>query len=345
MRFLWMPLAKLQEGLGGKTRAIVLASFVALCLVGASLYALPYPLKMEATGKVLPVARRVVFSPSVGTVTRFDVQPGQIISEGHTVALMYDANLFEKYNRLMAEMKAAETEAKSLEDQLEREVSVSEKASLRSKSVLRRADQESKQKEILELVKRNNALRDRPGYFTVLAPSMSAEEKQLAGSARWTVLTGDFKWEMENKEVKPSEPIMRLGVKEGPWEIELKIPQKHIGQILRAYKKLGPDKPLEVDFLLLSETTSKYKGMLHRDRIASEATPKTDDANDNEPYVLAYVRIEGDDIPEGYRVDMSRLTSSTDIRAKVRCGSERAGYSLFYGVWEFLYEKVWFFLF
>src|SRR3954451_12594410 len=77
MRFLWMPLAKLQEGLGGKTKAIVLAVVVGLSLIGASLYALPYRLKMEATGKVLPVVRRVIFSPQPGTVTRFEVSPGE----------------------------------------------------------------------------------------------------------------------------------------------------------------------------------------------------------------------------------------------------------------------------
>ena len=37
--------------------------------------------------------------------------------------------------------------------------------------------------------------------------------------------------------------------------------------------------------------------------------------------------------------------SGTEVRAKVRCGNHRAGYSLFYGVWEFLYEKVVFYLF
>ena len=39
------------------------------------------------------------------------------------------------------------------------------------------------------------------------------------------------------------------------------------------------------------------------------------------------------------------LTSGVAVTAKIRCGSAPAGYSLFYGVWEFLYEKVWFFLF
>jgi hypothetical protein len=31
------------------------------------------------------------------------------------------------------------------------------------------------------------------------------------------------------------------------------------------------------------------------------------------------------------------------VVAKVRCGDHAMGYSLFYGVWEFIYEKVVFF--
>ncbi len=30
----------------------------------------------------------------------------------------------------------------------------------------------------------------------------------------------------------------QLGLKEGPWEIELKIPQKHIGQVLNGFQML-----------------------------------------------------------------------------------------------------------
>lgn len=345
MRFLWMPLAKLQEGLGGKTRAIVLAVVVALSLIAASLYALPYPLKMDATGQVLPVVRHTVYSPAPGTIERFEVQPNEVVPENSVLARMYDATLFQKYNTLMAEMTAAEKEANDLEAQVERATQVSEKYEARKKLALRRADQEAKRREIDELVRRDNAQRDLPGYFNILAPVMTAEERRQVRDPRWTVLTSNFKWDLEKREVKPTDPIMRLGAKQGPWELELKIPQKHIGQVRKAFFRLGRDKPLDVDFLLLSETTTMYKGKLYLARIAGEATPKTDDAQDNEPHVLAYVRIEGDDIEDGYRVDSGRLTSGTEVRVKVRCGNARAGYALFYGVWEFLYEKVVFFLF
>jgi hypothetical protein len=35
--------------------------------------------------------------------------------------------------------------------------------------------------------------------------------------------------------------------------------------------------------------------------------------------------------------------TGTEVVAKVRCGNHAMGYSLFYGVWEFFYEKVVFF--
>src|SRR5262249_31371773 len=151
-----------------------------------------------------------------------------------------------------------------------------------------------------ELILRTNMDRSRPGVFNLLAPTMLAEERRQLADARWLVLTSNFQ-EKVGSEVKPNEPIMRLGAMDGPPEIELKIPQKHIGQVRKAYDRLKTDE-LEVDFLLLGETTVPYKGFLHRSRIAGEATPNREDQNDPEPFVLAYARIEGPDIPEGYQV-------------------------------------------
>ena len=37
------------------------------------------------------------------------------------------------------------------------------------------------------------------------------------------------------------------------------------------------------------------------------------------------------------------LVTGTEVHAKVRCGNHALGYSFFYGLWEFLYEKVVFF--
>ncbi|MFO0845117.1 MAG: hypothetical protein U0797_22475 [Gemmataceae bacterium] len=343
MRFLWAPLAKLQEGLGGKTKSIVLLSVLAASVVGACLYALPYELKMEVTGKVMPVVRRTVYVPAPGTIERFEVQPNALVSEGQTLALMYDSTLFAKYSQLKSEMESAALEANDLEAAIQRDVLLADIATKRARAALRRADERSKRLEITELIKRTNMNENRPGYFQLVAPKMSSEEQRLVQDPRWLVLTSNFQ-EKRGSEVRPNEPIMRVGVKSGPQEIELKIPQKHVGQILRGFERQNKDW-LMVDFLLLGSTMTLYKGVLHKDKIAGEATANMEDQNDPEPYVLAYVDIKDGRIPEGYRVNSDELTSGTEVRGKVLCGPARAGYALFYGVYEFLYEKVVFYLF
>ena len=170
----------------------------------------------------------------------------------------------------------------------------------------------------------------RYGYFILTSP--------LSG----TVLNSDFRSELTYRTVKPNEPILRVGNKEGRWEIELNIPQKHIGQVLQAFDPSDPKKELDVDLVLRSTPTRTYRGKLARKDIGGEATPNRDDNNEAEPVVKAFVRIDGNDIPEEDRLphDDSFLVTGTEVLAKVRCGNHAMGYSLFYGVWEFIYEKV-----
>src|SRR4051794_19629556 len=92
---------------------------------------------------------------------------------------------------------------------------------------------------------------DREFSFAVNAPAFTPEELQLlrGKAAEWTILNTSFKEELLNRTVRPSDPILRLGAKNGPWELEMKIPQKHIGQVKLAFQREDTD-VLDVDFLL-----------------------------------------------------------------------------------------------
>src|SRR5262249_5131282 len=99
--------------------------------------------------------------------------------------------------------------------------------------------------------------------------------------------------------------------------------------------------------ILLGDATAKFKGKLERDKISGEAVPDTETVagQEPEPIVLASVSLDHEDIDDYYRIPRERLVSGSGVRAKVVCGDYSAGYSLFYGVWEFMYEKVVFFFF
>src|SRR5262249_5430301 len=82
MRFIWQPIAKVQEGLGGKARAIMMASAAGVALLTLILIFVPYPLKMDSKGQLLPKERRFIYAPVEGKIDRFAVEPGQSVMTG-----------------------------------------------------------------------------------------------------------------------------------------------------------------------------------------------------------------------------------------------------------------------
>jgi hypothetical protein len=346
MRFVWMPLAALQEGLGGKARAIGMAIAVGLTLLISVLVLVPYPLKMEAKGELLPEVRQGVYPMSPAIVEGFMVAPGEVVQPRRQLVQMQDlqtgAKLAEIYRDMLNAQREeqvlanAATDPKTTPDQLN---------DLRNKAHQQHDLAASKLQELNRYIRMYQAKSGEDvgnGSYSILAPGFTTEDAAKVTKQEWTVLNSNFRQELTGRTVQPNEPLLRLGAKNGPWEIELKIPQKHIGQVLLAFKQEQRDW-LEVDFLLRSDTTRKFKGILTRDKIAGQADPSHDDTGEAEPVVIAKVRLDGDDIPEEYRVPRELLLSGTEVHAKVRCGKRPMGYALFYGLWEFFYDKVVFF--
>src|SRR6185437_13792034 len=112
-RIVWSPLAKLQDGVGGKAKAITAAAIGLISFLGAMLYLVPYELKMESHGKLVPWARRVIYPPTAGEVKEFKVEPGSVGNEGSDLAVLYSSELATKLHALDAAYQGAADEAKS----------------------------------------------------------------------------------------------------------------------------------------------------------------------------------------------------------------------------------------
>jgi hypothetical protein len=349
MRFLWMPLATVQEGVGGKTKAATLAIIVALFTLLCVLVLVPYPLKLEATGQLLPETRRAIYPGEEGRIEEWVVVPGETIEPHTGLARLYSKPLADKINQLRTEIANARAAYEADIGKKGAGSSASDTTATNVDKIGQEALYQAKTREMEALIARTNANPEHPEYFSLKAPDFTALEAPRLRRKEWTVLSNNFRDEWTGRTAKPTDPVLRLGAKEGPWEIELKIPQKHIGQVRAAYDKLGVD-TLDVDFLLSTDKTRTYRGRLPRSKIAAEATPKGDDATEPEPVVIGYVRIapvtrDGKpDIPDNMVLPKEVLLSGAEVKAKVRCGDHAMGYSLFYGVWEFLYDKVifWF---
>lgn len=330
MRFVWMPLAKVQEGLGGKTRAIIAGVSAAVVLIILGLVFIPYPLKMEAKGQLLPNERNYVYSAYDAQIKEFKVEPNQEVREGDAIALMFSHDLAMKEIDLEGQIATARKKAASYISLIQK-VGERDKADLQIQKVIADTTATNKEKELKALIDATNGVPGNLGFFYLRSP--------ISG----TVLSSGFK-EETGSWVKQNQPILRIGDKNGLWQIELKVPEKHVGQVRQAFQFTN-SKELDVDLILRSSPTKTYHGKLARIEMGGEASPNRDENNESDPVVIAYVRTEGDDIDPAYKLPKSDelLVAGTEVVAKIRCGNHRMGYSLFYGVWEFIYEKIIFF--
>ena len=352
LKFLWWPIAKVQEGVGGKGRFYIAAGAVALALLTGLMIFYPYPLRMEAKGHMQPVEIAKVYAPREGQIRKVLVRPGDKILPGDAVAELHDAQLEGEYRNLMSKVNEAEAKrvfaARTLN---EPRLSLTEKLRVGSEEGLAQLAIDSSRKNMISLDVAFNATQARPGWFYAKTDDFDRRLKRPVGASKWTVLNDDRRENLVGRTIRPSEEILRVGNLEGAWQIELKIPQRNIGQVMRAftdpqYHKTdkGGRRYLEVDVLLASMPDSRFMGWLYQDDVAAEAVPVKDEHDENEPVVTAYVKLNLDDMPADVRIPETQFVTGLEVRTRVRCGNHALGYSMFHGVWEWFYEKVvfWF---
>jgi hypothetical protein len=339
-RFVWKPMATLQEGLGGKARVIAASVVAAVAVLAVVMTIVPYPLKMEAQGRLEPETHQYVYAPQSAKIVRFDVKPGDVVAPGHGLALLHDSDLMEKLIQLKAEIKTSGDAVQELKKRAGAQPGGNAANFLREQEELGKLQSKSLTLEML--MAQTNSVEGAPGDFRLTAPSFAPDSALPEDQRLWTILSSDFPEIMTNRPVKPSDPILHLGAKNAPWQVELKIPQKHYGQVAEAFLRENVDE-LDVDLLVKSDPTHTYKGKLKRSALAGEAVSHKDENNESEPVVTARVRIAGKGIAESDQIPPELLHTGIEVKAKVRCGTRAMGYALFYGVYEFVYEKVVFF--
>ncbi|MBL8799721.1 MAG: efflux RND transporter periplasmic adaptor subunit [Planctomycetia bacterium] len=335
LQFLWLPLAHIQEGLGGKTRAIIAGVGGGLLFLFVFMIICPYPLKMEARGQLLPEERRWLYCElDYAKIVEFtgDAETGRQVDEGQTLIKMYSPKLEQDITALQTELVALEAEVESLANRVGAARTEDDKSRIGAELAQKREVLRSRSEKRKAMIERLNLIENEPGHFWIKAPTSGV------------IMNSGFLENLSGRTVKSSDPLLRIGDKSKAWEIQLRIPQRHIGQIRLAFLGKPEDYELDVDLLVASAPTQTYRGKLNRAKLSPEANIDRENAEETEPVVLASVRIDGPDIDPSYRIPTELLVTGTEVHAKVRCGNRPMVYSLFYGVWEFVYEKVvWFF--
>ena len=355
LKFLWWPLAKVQEGIGGKARFYTIAGAILLAILIAVMIVVPYPLRMEAKGQLLPVEIAQIFPPKEGQVIDLRVMPGAKINPKYPAVSMFSQDLEKDYIQVWDESKAASNQVAAYKQAIKELGQSDQNKESRVRYITELAQAEAKldaaHYKLRALDMQYNGQADRPGYFHAIAPQFDPKLARPLSASSWTVLNDDRRENLRGRTMKPHEELLRIGNLEGFWHIELKIPQRNIGQIMKAFAdadlhKIDPitgRKYLDVDVLLSSQPETSYGGRLYRDDIAAQAVPNKNEHDENEPVVTAYVKLNLMDFDPDKMVPLEQFVTGLEVRTKIRCGKHPLGYSLFHGVWEWFYEKVVFF--
>jgi hypothetical protein len=354
LKFLWWPLAKVQEGIGGKSRFYMIAGAVLLAILIGLMITVPYTLRMEAKGQLLPVQIAQIYPPREGIVRDIRVKPGDEIDRGYAAVSLFSSEFQKDYQQALEKLRQANGTITTL-GSLIRELGQVEtlkdtRIKYETDLAVAHLSREAALAEIDALNLQYNGVPDRPGHFRALAPAFDPKIVIPHNVSKWTVLNDDRRENLLGRSMRPHEELLRVGNLKGPWQIEMKVPQRNIGQIMKAFA--DPDlhkvdakgkKYLDVDVLLSSQAETSYGGRLYREDIAAQAVPNKNEHDENEPVVTAYVKLNLDDFPPDEMIPVDQLVTGLEVRARIRCGKHALGYSLFHGVWEWFYEKVVFF--
>ncbi|MCS7020190.1 MAG: efflux RND transporter periplasmic adaptor subunit, partial [Gemmataceae bacterium] len=350
LRVLWKPLLAVQDGLGGKGRFYAATAAVVLTLLVGALIAVPYPLRLDAKGQLLPEEIAQIFPRTEGVVVDIRVRPGQKVAPDYDVVHLYSVELAQRLQQALNTRNEAQGQLEAAEQILREAREVRDRATYETQRETARLRRDAAEREYQALLREYLCLPEPLGKFRAVAPRFDPAVPRHRPPI-WTVLDDDRRDKLLGRTVRPHEELLRVGNLEGAWHAELKIPQRNIGHIRRAFadprwhqvEAASGRKYLDVDLLLSSMPDTRFLGRLYEDGLTAQAVPNQHELTDNEPVVTAYVKLQAPDIPLHLQAPRNQFVTGLEVRTRIRCGQHALGYSLFHGVWEWFYEKIIFF--
>ena len=182
---------------------------------------------------------------------------------------------------------------------------------------------------------------DAAAQFQTLREQMASQKKlkkllkikksllEVSAPLGGSVITRDPK-RLKDYPVSPSQKLLTISKLDGPWELEIKIPQHKIGYIDDAIRvaqeraKEGDElKPLEVTYIVSTNPNVTLKGELVR---ISDRTFPDDQGVPHYRGVVRALDIE----------NLEKPRPGAGLTASVFCGKRSLGFRCFYQVWDYV---------
>lgn len=292
-------------------RLPVLWILVALIVAIGCLCFWPARFYVTAQGTLIPLRRHRIYAPHNGIIEEIYVRPHQTVSVGMPLARMRDYQLESQIHQVQRE-----------------QVLVEEKLRLGNRRI--RTD-EARQRF-------TNREGDLPlGVLEQELAHLSKQQSLLEKQKQELLITSPMKgqiltWQVDDRLLQRPVPfgrlLMEIADTEGPWKLELNLPNRRIGHLLTAMKNADGER-LKVEFVLAAKPDRRFYGTLSN--VASTVAVSREDG----AFVKLEVEIEDS--------ELQLLQNETEVTAKVFCDQSVLGHVWLHDLGEFLQKQVFFY--
>ncbi len=306
----WRALGKARWIVGARTLPKTLTITAAVLAVAAALCLWPVDFNVQCKGTLEPVDRRDVFAGVDGVVDEVKVDARDAVAAGDLLVRLRNTDAEETLIQVEGQRLVAEERIRSLQRTL------LDERQLRSEDIARLSGERAEEEEKLVNLNAQRVL----------------DQKRIADLAvhspiRGVVVTWDLKNRLSGRPVQRGQTLLRVADPDGPWQLELHVPDNDMGFITSAQRDLKQQR-LDVTYILATEPGTWHHGKVSE--VAESAEVRGDEGNT----VLVKVAINKHDLP-GPR-------PGATVSAKVYCGRQAVGYVWFHSLIAFIQSHILF---
>lgn len=296
-----IPLGGLLVTVGWYRLSTTLKVLIPLIVVVAALFLIPTDFSIEVHGQLVPVVERNVFAPSDGYVEEIFVKHGQPVKQGSPLIQLRSNEFNLQRTEIVGQLQTAQAELDAIlvkRSQGMRRDPRSESRPPESFEDLS-ADQMKLTKLIENLTQQRDLLQKREDDLKLVSP--------IDGQV--------LDWEVEQvlaaRPVSRGELLMKVADVDGPWMLELELPDKRTHHVVTAQQQVK--EPLAVRFQLVNEPGKTYRGEL-----VESASIVDLDEDSPEPFVPLEAEIDKSEIPH--------LRHGLSVVGRIECGQRSVAY-------------------
>ncbi|MCA9265695.1 MAG: HlyD family efflux transporter periplasmic adaptor subunit [Planctomycetales bacterium] len=316
----WRTIGNAAWVLRARTLPKTLAIAAAVLALVLAMFLVPWDFEMKCKGALLPVQRQDVFNLEDGTVMEVDVEHGSEVGEGQELANLRNSALDVEISRVMGEIDTTQKQREAIVRQLR------DSATLARMSRVEQAQTASEkfrlEAELKSLNQQLVLLRTRRDNLVVKSP--------MAGE----IMTWDVKKLLERRPVSKGDVLMTVVNPDGPWELELYVPESKIGHILQNPPPDGG--PWKVRYILKSNPKIEHVGTIREIHNAAQLHEEHGHS------VRVVVDIDKQDFLGADNAGEVLAKPGTEVTAKVYCGRRPVGYALFHELFETIQSRLFF---